>query len=480
MRFHVGGLLFTSALVQGALVNRGDRSKLYAARKRKLARQSGEPIAAAAEEPVVRRNLRSLGLKTFDVGAFKKDKGKRRSGGKKNSDTTAAMDVSVGVTLSDTEVEYGTPVTATFDIKTADVSLDALQMINVTKSENWEVCLYMRMQNNDDSILCLPTDVTGVATVDELTEIPDLDMAAEVTLTDTSAEKLPEAVYGAGFDVYLQDENGVKIIGPGTFYLSPTAEMITAAEKEVSARETVHVVKGDHFKGKHYTSPDVVKKAHMIAKLTAAESPALAKAALDDKSYTLSTDKWAYYKTESVVVSYDLTAAAGGDDRRNLRRKGKNKNKAIKVSLAGTKSTTTVAATTAATSSSGTDATGTESSSTTTAATPPADPYEGEGADVSPAADEDFEVPVVDDSDVSLWTIAVYDRMANPQGGKLAPYVSRSLGDLAGTWEFNVSELGDALLFDGEYDIRVLNGSGDGIAGPVTFKVVKAEEEEDR
>lgn len=480
MRFHVGGLLFTSALVQGALVNRGDRSKLYAARKRKLARQSGEPIAAAAEEPVVRRNLRSLqgiGLKTLDAGALKKNKGKRRSDGKKNSDTTAAMDVPVGVTLSDTEVEYGTPVTATFDIKTADVSLDALQRINVTKSDDWEVCLYMRMQNNEDSILCLPADVKGEATVDEATGIPDLDMTAEVTLKDTSAETLPEALYGLGFDVYLQDENGVKIIGPGTFYLSPTAEMIAAADEEVSARETVHVVKGNHFKGKHYTSPIVAMKAHKVAKLTAAESPALAKAALDDKSYTLSTDKWAYYQTESVVVSYDLTAAAGGDDRRNLKKRGKNKNKGIKVSLADTKSTTTVAATTAATSSSGTDATGTESSSTTTASTPPADPYEGEGADVSPA-DEDFEVPVVDDSDVSLWTIAVYDRMANPQGGKLAPYVSRSLGDLAGTWEFNVSELGDALLFDGQYDIRVLNGSGDGIAGPVTFKVVEAEEEE--
>mmetsp|Transcript_28911 Transcript_28911/g.64780 ORF Transcript_28911/g.64780 Transcript_28911/m.64780 type:complete len:487 (+) Transcript_28911:146-1606(+) len=307
MRFHVGGLLFTSALVQGALVNRGDRSKLYAARKRKLARQSGEPIAAAAEEPVVRRNLRSLqgiGLKTLDAGALKKNKGKRRSDGKKNSDTTAAMDVPVGVTLSDTEVEYGTPVTATFDIKTADVSLDALQRINVTKSDDWEVCLYMRMQNNDDSILCLPADVKGEATVDEATGIPDLDMTAEVTLDNTSAETLPEALYGLGFDVYLQDENGVKIIGPGTFYLSPTAEMIAAADEEVSARETVHVVKGNHFKGKHYTSPIVAMKAHKVAKLTAAESPALAKAALDDKSYTLSTDKWAYYQTESVVVSY--------------------------------------------------------------------------------------------------------------------------------------------------------------------------------
>lgn len=211
MKFHVGGLLFTFALVQGALVNRGDRSKLYAARKRKLARQSGEPIAAAAEEPVVRRNLRSLqgiGLKTLDAGALKKNKGKRRSDGKKNSDTTAAMDVPVGVTLSDTEVEYGTPVTATFDIKTADVSLDALQRINVTKSDDWEVCLYMRMQNNDDSILCLPADVKGEATVDEATGIPDLDMTAEVTLDNTSAETLPEALYGLGFDVYLQDENG--------------------------------------------------------------------------------------------------------------------------------------------------------------------------------------------------------------------------------------------------------------------------------
>jgi len=474
MRFHVGGLLFISALAQGALVNRGDRSKLYAARKRKLARQSGEPIAAEAEEPVVRRNLRRrLALSKLDLKKTKRGP----SSSKASGDTTADMDVPVGVTLSGTHVEYGTSVKATFDVKTADVSLSALQMIDVANSANWKVCLYMRMQNNDDPILCVPAKVEGEGAVDEATGIPNINYIAEATLDDTSAATLPEADYGLGFDVYLQ-EDLVKILGPGTFYLKQTAEMIAAAEDVVHPSAAFHVNNGNTFKAKHYTSANEANKAHKLAKLAASESLALTKAALDDESYSLSTDKDQYDQTESVVVTYDLTAAAAEEGRRNLKKKGKKKSKVLSLSGASTvaaTTTTTVASTAAASSSSGTGATGTESSSTTTvmATGPPADPYGG--ADELPVPDEDFEEPVVDDSDVTLWTIAVYDRMANPQGGLLPPYKSARLGDLEGTWEFKVSDI-VPLLFDGQYDVHVLNGSGDSIAGPVTFKVVQARE----
>ena len=283
--------------------------------------------------------------------------------------------------------------------------------------------------------------------------------------------------------------------------------MIAAAEEEAEASAAKHdkvIDKADHSKGKHYVSEKEKKKAKKIAKLTAEETPALAKAALDDSSYSLSTDHWEYYTTDAVVVSYDLTAAAGEEARRILKRKGEESRRNLKKKKKKgkkNKKTTTVApttteaatteaatteATTAASSSSGTDATGTESTSTTTATTTPADPYDGvdsaeyEGADPSDSAEEDFEELVVDDSDVTLWTFAVYDRMANPQHGSLTPYVKAPLGELAGTWSFNVTDIPrEALLFDGQYDLWVLSGSGDGIAGPVTFKVIEGEEAEE-
>lgn len=505
MRFHVGGLLFTSTLAHGALVNRGDRSKLFAARKKRLARQQsgGVPASASAssEEPApVRRNLRSLqgiggGLKKFDTDALKKAKkgSAQRTGGKgfRKSETTAAMDLSPGVTLSDTEVEYGTPITATFEITAEHVSLDALLQINATNTADWEACVYQRMQNNDEPIYCIPANVVGDATVDEVTGVPSLDMTAEVTFEDTSATTLPEIQYGLGFDLYIQDENGVKVVGPGTFYLTPTPDMIAAADEEASARDAAHEaqggiamlkLKGAHFKGKHYESRGSAKKAEKLAKLAEKMTSALTKAALADETYTLSVGgEGAEYAADgTVVVTYDLTGVvADGGDRRELRNRNKKQNKINKGLGLSTGTDTTVAATTAASSSStGTDATGTDatgSSSTTTTTTAPADPYEG----ADPAASEleaDMDEPLIDDSDTSLWTIAVYDRMANPQGGSLPPHVSAPLGDLAGTWEFAVSGMGiaDAVLIDGEFDVMVLNGSGDKLTDPVTFKVVAA------
>ena len=224
MRFIVGVLLFTSALAHGALVNRGDRTKLYAARKKKLARQSGEPIVFKGEQPEGRRNLRALKKKDKkekkakgadtkakeekkvkkEKKAKKEKKGKK---GKKGKETTVDMDRTRGVTLSDNEVEYGTPVEATFEVKTDEISLDALQAIDVATAD-WRVCLYMRMQNNNDPIQCVEANVEDEVTVDETTGIPDLDMIVDVVFGDTSAGDLPEITYGRGFDVYFQDGDG--------------------------------------------------------------------------------------------------------------------------------------------------------------------------------------------------------------------------------------------------------------------------------
>lgn len=96
--------------------------------------------------------------------------------------------------------------------------------------------------------------------------------------------------------------------------------------------------------------------------------------------------------------------------------------------------------------------------------------------------DDDVPEPIIDDDDVTLYRLGIYMRKFNPQGGQLAPLLDHAFCAspctappeelMTGKWTFAIKDLPDPHpLSQGQYDVWILNGQGDGIAGPVTFKL---------
>jgi len=90
--------------------------------------------------------------------------------------------------------------------------------------------------------------------------------------------------------------------------------------------------------------------------------------------------------------------------------------------------------------------------------------------------------PMIDEDDVTLYRLGIFMRMSNPQGGQLEPLLDYPFcpqpcttppNELyTGTLSFEIEALPDPHpLTLGQYDVWVLNGEGDGIAGPVTWKL---------
>ena len=88
--------------------------------------------------------------------------------------------------------------------------------------------------------------------------------------------------------------------------------------------------------------------------------------------------------------------------------------------------------------------------------------------------------PMIDEDDITLYRLGIYPSNSNPQGGQLDPLLDYALCSLpcttppkeleTGTWSFEIQNLPDPHpLTEGQYDVWVLNGVGDGIAGPVTW-----------
>merc|ERR1711862_825009 len=81
---------------------------------------------------------------------------------------------------------------------------------------------------------------------------------------------------------------------------------------------------------------------------------------------------------------------------------------------------------------------------------------------------------------MSPCTVGIYMRMSNPQAGQLEPLLDHQFCQqpcttppdelMTGTWEFEIQDLPDPHPMTlGKYDVWVLNGEGDGIAGPVIW-----------
>jgi hypothetical protein len=140
-----------------------------------------------------------------------------------------------------------------------------------------------------------------------------------------------------------------------------------------------------------------------------------------------------------------------------------------KATVAGT---TTTKATVAGTTTTKATVAGTTTKSTVAGGPPP--------APVPPPQPDAIEL-IVDPTDVKLFKMGVYMRMAHPQDGALAPIFSMPLCPSVpctktadqlskGTFSFGMDKL-DIPKNGYGYDVWVLNGAGAGVAGPKTFYI---------
>jgi len=340
---------------------------------------------------------------------------------------------------------------------------------------------------------------------------PTVNYVGTAKISTTDATTLDPVLYGTGFDLYLLDERGAAILGPATFYMLPTQAMKEKEQEAIDYRPNHGLVDHDGTakgasskKGKAAADKEKKEKEAKAAKdmgygsgtnggMVLATREALA-------NYVLTTDMELYEESAKVTVTYDISQNESSQRRSlgNIFASGAKTASSTTtttttqatVAAAATTTTTTAATTTtttkgtiAATTTTTTAATTTTtkgtkgSSTTTTSATTTTS-----GAVKSPPLP-----PIIDGESIKSYRMGVYMRMANPQDGSLAPIISipfcptpctKTPAELeAGTFTFNISDLNLAKYGTG-YDIWILDGFGVGIAGPKTFYVKVAAEEE--
>lgn len=424
------------------------------------------------------------------------------------------------------EYTYGSPIQVSFELTNdLPIAKDVLMNLDVSKMEDWSIGIFMRMADPQGGALraiatVKPTisnlgatappapaaralrrgrELQGAAmTIPEtpaapnatdallsgvgyeaIANMPPVDSAppvlnyagsAVIPAKTTSPAVLDPEKFGTGYDLFLLDEDGAAIIGPATFYLVATKAMNDAIAAETErvpnagvakfddARKQIKLAKVEKEEGKGSGRDDKHKYDNFEedpatvglgtgadGKMIIATTPKLA-------DYVLNTTQEYYNTEDNVVVSYDIGsgfAALGG---RRRMQNGHDKDKV-----------TTIAVTT-----------------TVNGGPPP--------APISPPEPDAIEL-ITDPTDISLFSMGVYMRMANPQDGKLPPLLSvpfcSSDGQCnktdeqlkKGTIEFDASVL-DIPKNGFGYDVWILNGAGAGVAGPKTFYIINSLAEE--
>ena len=308
---------------------------------------------------------------------------------------------------------------------------------------------------------------------------PSLNYMGSATITGAMTSNLKPKNYGTGFDIYLLDEKGAEIIGPATFFLVMTKAMNDAVEAETARVPNNKLAKLDDRKkrakaskgekpgrgeGKYDNDADEDPKTAGLGSgtdgsMVVATTPKLA-------DYFLNTTEEVYDRvvTSTVVVNYDLEPGLGVVRRRMQNNGNGNGN--------GNKATTTKATVAGTTTTKATVA-GTTTTKATVAGGPPPAP-------VPPPQPDAIEL-IVDPTDVKLFKMGVYMRMAHPQDGALAPIFSMPLCPSVpctktaeqlseGTFSFGMDKL-DITKNGYGYDVWILNGAGAGVAGPKTFYI---------
>lgn len=366
---------------------------------------------------------------------------------------------------------FGEEITGSIELNEDYLSVDAREHFNATHVEEYTIALYPFMGrpncDGEDPISSVPIVVTEGGTADPI------DYEASFSITTDIAWR---SVGGQGFDLFLLDESGCNVImGPEavTITLSPEeqqAEDAAAEEKSKKARTS----RAKAEKAKTATVKTYKKKKEKVdqSKVTIKGKEALA---ADD--YELSTDKEYYDVDENIVVTYSITApAAAVAEGRRLKKRNNTPEPTEEEPEPELQPQVE-------------DLVVSESAIQST----PEPEFDVQPDPVNPALEEDdeeeegpqqpdllpsdvaFEEETqCDPTDITLYKIGVFMKMANPQKGKLLPLHEVPLCSSesctadevsAGTITISALDL-DTSRYGFGFDLWVLDCSGDGIAGP--------------
>jgi hypothetical protein len=345
--------------------------------------------------------------------------------------------------------------------------------------------------------------------------------------------------YGTGYDIWLLDENGVEVYGPTTFYVQQTQEQLDEIQKQEDTLPKHGLVKFNHGatkkkqygkgKGKGNTDTTTVTDGegkgqgngggkgqgnggggggkggedttgggggHGYGKGKNGGQIIGATQSLGD--YALDTDKMEYLPTDPVVITYSLPEGTDEFAKTNNQHNS-NSNNGGKYG------------------NSGKNADGVfENDISVEVVIDPNDSINATDGVINP----DIDTPVVDvdtsiedegiedetaaADNLASWTIGIYMRMAHPQKGALPPIVSIPLCGkvtcegstqadidalLSGSVTFDSSTINVMTFADQDdtwpldsdkygtgFDVWILDGLGNGMAGPREFHIPSGEE----
>lgn len=430
-----------------------------------------------------------------------------------------------GIELQDDEFTVGDPIDVHFELEPAKL-VERGVTLNMTNSGDWKVGIFMKMENPQGGALePIVSLVPSITEKDEDTLEGDVTFSDDAAIVALMAGREPSwptdlIQFGTGYDIWLLDEVGAGILGPEDFVLELTEEMKEEAKliEEEKEKEPKHGLmlydKGGKKKGDYSSYSD----GNSSKAGKAEEAAPLLVLGTDVQSlseYTLVTDKTEYLDNEDIVVSFDISetsqvvrrlqssdlqyrkqfkqrrllpkADKEDEDKGKKGKKDDETTTSTTVAAGGTEGSTTIPSE--------------ESSTTLPTDVTTTTNEDAQGEDELEEGPPDMIDPeleeVIDRDDLSLYKIGIFMRMARPQGGKLEPLVSvplcgqvdcstftvdqlkagsvtfgaSHLSSMTGEWPLNTGEHGTG------FDIWVLNGRGEEVAGPTEFAIPELEVE---
>lgn len=448
-----------------------------------------------------------------------------------------------GITLDAVEYTYGAPILADFELTNDRISSDTLATLDLDTMGEWTMGVFMRMADPQGGALKPITSVTptiseaGVRKLKEMVkrerklrglqepaaeegattgtqptvegdattttpappetetvDPPTFNHVGSATIAATDASTLDPNVHGTGFDIYLLNEHGAAIIGPATFYMIPTADMVETQNGKGNKPSKNHpLAKFDHSskKKKNFgnSGKSKVQGGPPTAKgmgygsgtdggLVIGTTESLA-------DYALMTNQEYYTVGDTVSVSYDLSPETILEGARRMLQGNGNGNGSDPMGRNNNSGSNPPDATTTIP-----PIPGDEDTTTTTTTTAPEDTAEPGMPSTPDDWDGELEgatvpdpEPTIDGADITLFSMGVYMRMAHPQRGSLTPILSIPFCEdtegcggkvpeelESGEFTFSSNDL-DVKGNGHGFDVWILNGLGVGVAGPYTFYV---------
>lgn len=398
-----------------------------------------------------------------------------------------------GIETDDDLYYFGEDISASFYLNEDYISAAALEHFNSTHVQDYTIAMYSYMgrPNCDGN----PAIASVAVTIADGGTADPIDYDGSFTLS-TSPDF--QELGGTGYDLFLLDETGCNIIlGPEAVTITLTPEAQAAEDDEAKAKSSkARTVKAKVEKEKIATKKTYKK---MKEKVDQSKVELAGKQALSTEDYTLTTDQDEYELGQDIAVTYNLSALP------DATAEGRRLKKKKKKTTEGLTEDEVVAFNAEAETADDSDAP-VDAPAETAAADAPLGDYdpnydeslvqpdpeisEDDGQEESeegssPQPDElpdvalEEEETEVDPTDITLFKLGVFMKMANPQRGKLLPLFELPLCDAesctaeeiaAGSFTFSASEI-DTTQYGTGFDLWILDGTGDGIAGPKYFTI---------